>query len=210
MNSSLPDVTWMLCRYSITSTQLLLRTRYVNIPHLTISVLTSYRPDVAHRIRYESSKVVSLYSQFIASRLSTPEKDWITLFGGPKEEIPVVRGPEPAEEAKKTEEPGKAEDGDRQTSTLVASAPGATASLRGYLPNMIKPGARDDETASIASRRSLRRRATMDIFGFRVPPTTHTSAPPVPGTATLAATTIAPTQLSPGRCGRCTVVLLSL
>ena len=149
------------------------------------------------------AKVVSLYPESIAGRLSIPEKDWIVLFGGPREEIPVTHEPESSEGVTTTEEPPKAEGGDQPTSALAAPAPGATASFRGYLPNLIRPTVKDDDTASIGSRRSLRRRMTTDIFEtLGVSSTTNSSgAPPVTSAPTPVPTTNVPTQLSPGRCG---------
>jgi len=140
-----------------------------------------------------------LYPESIAGRLSTPEKDWVILFGGPKEEIPVVSEPKPSEETTTTEEPQKVESGDQPASTSTGPV-GATASLRGYLPNLIRPTVKDDDTASISSRRGIRRRMTMDIFETLgvSSATNNSSAPPVPNTPTPVPTTSAPTQLSPG------------
>ena len=39
------------------------------------------------------SKVVLLYPESIAGRLSTPELDWIVLFGGPSEGTPAIAEP---------------------------------------------------------------------------------------------------------------------
>ena len=142
--------------------------------------------------------VVSLYPESIAGRLSTLEKDWITLFGGPKEDIPAIQESISLEEAKVTEEPQKSEGGDQPTSTSTSTAPpsGATPTLRGYLPQLMRSAAKDDDTASIASRRSVRRRVTMDIFetfGIQSAPS-NTTAQPITNNPTATA----PTQLSPG------------
>ena len=159
--------------------------------------------DIFIELDTNPSKVVSLYPESIAGRLSTPEKDWIALFGGPKEDTPAIREPEPSEEVATTEEPQKIEGGNQPTPTLTPPASGATASLRGYLPNLIRPSVKDDDTASISSRRSIRRRVTMDIFETLGVSSTanNSSAPPVTNTTTPAPTTNAPTQLSPGRRG---------
>jgi hypothetical protein len=157
--------------------------------------------DIFIELDTNPSKVVSLYPESIAGRLSTLEKDWIGLFGGPKEEIPVIHEsePPPSEGETTAEEPQKAEGGDLSTSTSTAPAPGATTSLRGYLPNLIRPTVKDDDTASITSRRGVRRRVTMDIFGISSA-TNDSSAPPVPSVTTPAPAANVPTQPSPGRC----------
>jgi hypothetical protein len=157
--------------------------------------------DIFIELDTNPARVVSLYPESIAGRLSTPEKDWIVLFGGPKEEVPVIQEPEPSEDVKTTEEPQNAEGGDQLTSTSVSAAPasGAAASLKGYLPNLIRSAAKDDDTASIASRRSMRRRVTMDIFEtFGIPSATNNTS--ATGAPTSAPTAAAPTQLSPGTC----------
>lgn len=158
--------------------------------------------DIFIELDTNPSKVVSLYPESIAGRLSAPEKDWIVLFGGPREEILITHEPEPSEEAITMEEPPKAEGGDQPTSTSAAPVQGAATSFRGYLPSLIRPTVKDDDTASIASRRSLRRRMTTDIFEtLGVSSTTNNSgAPLVTGAITPAPATNAPTQLSPGRC----------
>ena len=130
-------------------------------------------------------------------------KDWIVLFGGPREKAPTITEPEPLQGTAMTEEPQRAGSGDQPTSTSVSTAPpsGATASLRGYLPNLMRPTVKDDDTASITSRRSIRRRVTMDIFEtFGVSgATNNSSAPPVTSVPTPPPTTNVSTQLSPGR-----------
>ena len=160
--------------------------------------------DIFIELDTNPSKVVSLYPESIAGRLSTPEKDWIVLFGGPREEIHITDEPEPLEVATTIEEPPKAGGGGQPTMASTAVALGAAASFRGYLPNLIRPTVKDDDTASIASRRSLRRRMTTEIFEtLGVSSTTNSSgAPPVTVTTTPAPTTNASAQLSPGRCGK--------
>jgi len=156
--------------------------------------------DIFIELDTNPSKVVSLYPESIAGRLSTPEQDWILLFGGPREGIPVAQEPEPPEGPTTTEEPQKTEGGDQPTATSTVPAPSATASLRGYLPNLIRPSVKDDDTSSIASRRSIRRRVTMDIFETLgvSSATNNSNAPPVASAITPAPTANAPTQLSPG------------
>lgn len=157
--------------------------------------------DIFIELDTNPAQVVSLYPESIAGRLSTPENDWVVLFGGPKEEIPVIQEQQSPEEAK-SEDPQKNDGEDQQTSTSTSTAPasGATASLRGYLPNLMRSAVKDDDTASIASRRSVRRRVTMDLFEtFGIQSTANnTSAQPVAGTPTYAPTIIATTGLSPG------------
>ena len=147
--------------------------------------------------------MVSLYPESIAGRLSTPENDWNFLFGGPREETPTVVEPKPSEGTATGEEPQKAESVGQPISTPVSTvpAPGATTSFRGYLPNLMRPTAKDDDTASIASRRSVRRRVTMDIFEtFGVSSATNNpGAPPVTSAPTPVPTKNVSTQLSPGR-----------
>lgn len=160
--------------------------------------------DIFIELDANPSKVVSLYPESIAGRLSTPEKDWIVLFGGPEEEVLVTSEPTLSEGAATVaEEPQKAESGDQPTSISTLNAPvsGATASLRGYLPSLMRPAAKDDDTASVASRRSARRRVTTDIFEtFGVSSATNnSSAPQVTSAPTSTPTTNVPTQLSPGR-----------
>ena len=158
--------------------------------------------DIFIELDTNPAQVVSLYPESIAGRLSTPERDWITLFGGPKEEIPVIREPEPLEEPEATGEPREVRGEDQQALPSTAPSPGATPSLRGYLPNLMRSAAKDDDTASIASRRSVRKRMTMDIFEtFGIPSvSSSTSAATVASAPPLAPTTTAETQLSPGRC----------
>ncbi|KAF9647158.1 hypothetical protein BDM02DRAFT_3170498 [Thelephora ganbajun] len=159
--------------------------------------------DIFIELDINPSKVVSLYPESIAGRLSTPEEDWVVLFGGPKEEIPVLQEPKPSEGVTATEEPQKAEGGDQpdstSTSTSTAPAPGATPSLRGYLPNLIRSSVKDDDTASVTSRRSIRRRVTVDIFEtFGVSSVTNnSSAPSVTNTPTPAPAANAPIHPSP-------------
>lgn len=142
-----------------------------------------------------------LYPESIAGRLSTPEEDWIVLFGGPSEGTPAIAEPKSSEVTATAEEPQKTESGDQQASTSAptAPAPGATVSLRGYLPNLMR--AKDDDTASISSRRSARRRMTMEIFEtFGVSSAINNSgAPPVTSVPSPAPATNVSTQLSPGR-----------
>lgn len=160
--------------------------------------------DIFIELDTNPAHVVSLYPEPIAGRLSTSEKDWIVLFGGPREEVLVIQESEPSEEVKTTEEPQKADGGDKPTSTSASATltPGATPSLKAYLPNLIRAAAaKDDDTASIASRRSVRRRVTMDIFEtFGIPSATNTTSST--SAPTLAPTTTASTQLSPGTCPR--------
>ena len=87
------------------------------------------------------------------------------------------------------------------TPASTVPGPGATTSLRGYLPNLMRSTAKDDDTASIASRRSVRRRVTMDIFEtFGVSSAANNSgAPPVTSVPTPVPTKSVSTQLSPGR-----------
>lgn len=159
--------------------------------------------DIFIELDTNPAQVVSLYPESIAGRLSTSEQDWIALFGGPKEEIPVIPERKSSEEVNTTEEHQKTEGGDQQalTSTSAAPALGPTASLKGYLPNLMRSAAKDDDTASISSRRSVRRKVTMDIFEtFGVQSATNnTNTQPVTSTPTHAPTTTAPAQLSPGR-----------
>lgn len=169
--------------------------------------------DIFIELDANPSKVVSLYPESIAGRLSIPEKDWIVLFGGPKEEVQVTSEPTPSEEAATTaEEPQKAESGDPPTSISTLNAPvsGATTSLRGYLPSLMRPTTKDDDTASVASRRSARRRVTTDLFEtFGVSNATNNSnAPQVTNAPASAPTTNVPAQLSPGRCRSSTYLLL--
>jgi len=107
--------------------------------------------DIFIELDTNPSNVVSLYPESIAGRLSTPEKDWVVLFGGPKEEIPAIHEPA-GDDVTTTEEPQKPEGGDQPTPAPTASALGAAGSLRGYLPNLIRPTMKDDDTASNASR----------------------------------------------------------
>lgn len=161
--------------------------------------------DIFIELDTNPSKVVSLYPESIAGRLSAPEEDWIGLFGGPKGEVLVSSEPKPSE-GTTAEEPQKAASGDQPTSTSTSAAPalGATATLRGYLPSLIRQSAKDDDTASITSRRSVRRRVTMDIFETLgvSGATNNSSIPPVTSAPAPAPTTTTSTQLSPGMCGR--------
>ena len=158
--------------------------------------------DIFIELDTNPAHVVSLYPDSIAGRLSTPEKDWIVLFGGPREDIPIAQEPEPSEEVKVTEEPQKAEDPEQlpPTSTSAAPTQGATPSLKGYLPTLMRSAAKDDDTASIASRRSMRRRVTMDIFEtFGIPSTTsNPNASQVAGAPAPAPTATVSAQLSAG------------
>ena len=169
--------------------------------------------DIFIELDANPSKVVSLYPESIAGRLCTPERDWIVLFGGPKEDVLVSSEPIPSEGAATTaEEPQKAESGDPPTSASTLNAPvsGATVSLRGYLPNLMRSTAKDDDTASVTSRRSARRRVTTDLFeSFGVSSAANNpSAPQVTSAPTSAPTTNVSTQLSPGKCRSSTHLLL--
>jgi len=170
-----------------------------------VSLFKHGKHDVAIDIFIEldtnPSKVVSLYPGSIAGRLSTPDENWIVLFGGLREDTPTITEPKPSEGTVATEEPQKAKSGEQpiSTSASTAPAPDATASLRGYLPNLMRQ--KDDDTASITSRRGTRRRRTVEIFEtFGVSSSTsNSSVPPLASAPTPAPTTDASTQLLPGR-----------
>ncbi|EIW83909.1 rab guanyl-nucleotide exchange factor [Coniophora puteana RWD-64-598 SS2] len=101
------------------------------------------------------AKVVALYPESVAGRLSVPQDEWIPLFGGPS-------NPKPAEndDAKSTNstDTGNANGGKEKSLTAALErSPSPTGSLRAkskstfasLLPSMAK----DDDTASISGRR---------------------------------------------------------
>ncbi|EMD34098.1 hypothetical protein CERSUDRAFT_141580 [Gelatoporia subvermispora B] len=107
------------------------------------------------------AKVVALYPESIAGRLSVPKDQWIPLFGGPAKPPAPAPAPAPVEEAEKPDE----QQGTPTSSEGPARVPSPKGSIRGALKTgleaVVAAAHRDDETASI---RSVRRPKKPDEF----------------------------------------------
>lgn len=99
------------------------------------------------------AKVVALYPESIAGRLSVPQDEWISLFGGPAK----VAESKPSSVHKGNEQ----EEGPSAAAEVPPRQPSPKDSIAGVLKtgleNIIAPAAaKDDETASVIGRRKER------------------------------------------------------
>ncbi|KAI0787910.1 hypothetical protein C8Q74DRAFT_1366714 [Fomes fomentarius] len=105
------------------------------------------------------AKVVALYPESIAGRLSVPQDEWIPLFGGPKPGKPEQQSTPPTASASTTDVPST------QEAETPPRAPTPQGSIRGLLLKSglegLVSGAKDDDAASI---RSVRRPPKPDNF----------------------------------------------
>ena len=113
------------------------------------------------------AKVVALYPEIVAGRLSVPQDQWIPLYEGPSRDHPRTQN-----ENEPTSEHGKSGDGDTEDNSSDQ------ASSRGRSPppkerkkmksplDAIRPSPqKDSDSASIASTRKLRPNGMFyDIF----------------------------------------------
>lgn len=98
------------------------------------------------------AKIIALYPENIAGRLSVPPHEWIPLFGGPKPPSPPASPPPPNE-------------GDREETPSQTVASPRDSSPKGSVRGTVKSGvdavksaaAKDDDAASIRSVGSRRK-----------------------------------------------------
>lgn len=99
------------------------------------------------------AKVVALYPESIAGRLSVPQEEWIPLFGGPREALEPISGSSPQVASNKTLTGAETSD----SSQPPPRPPSPVASVRDIiktgLESIVSAVKNDDETASIRSKR---------------------------------------------------------
>ncbi|TBU49828.1 hypothetical protein BD309DRAFT_850781 [Dichomitus squalens] len=110
------------------------------------------------------AKVVALYPESIAGRLSVPQDEWIPLYGGPKpkKREQFASPPEPAAKAEDPQKPDQ--EGASSSVGSPPRAPTPQGSIRGVLKTGLEglvSAAKDDDAASI---RSVRRPPRPDNF----------------------------------------------
>lgn len=119
------------------------------------------------------AKVVALYPESIAGRLSVAQDEWIPLFGGPKPGKPEQQSTPPTASASTTDVPST------QEAETPPRAPTPQGSIRGMLLKSglegLVSGAKDDDAASI---RSVRRPPKPGPFAHPARMITLPHAPP--------------------------------
>lgn len=108
------------------------------------------------------AKVVALYPEIVAGRLSVPQERWISLFGGPEpapQQAPAATDSPPSPSSSKSSDAGKENLSKAPIATseiLENLVQSGTGTLRGRLRGfgaLIGQAAKDDDTASIHSTR---------------------------------------------------------
>ncbi|KAF5327421.1 hypothetical protein D9619_004692 [Psilocybe cf. subviscida] len=117
---------------------------------------------------FNPAKVVALYPEAVAGRLSVPQEAWIQLYGGPAPLTEGDAGPEEGTSDGHTEEkPGspEAQTGHERTTTgdvldnIVSATGSVSGRLRkaglGGLGKFMHTGPKDDDTASITAKKKV-------------------------------------------------------
>ncbi len=99
------------------------------------------------------AKVVALYPESIAGRLSVPQEEWIPLFGGPRKSLKSESAP--VSQGATDETPAEAEDSDAGLPPPRPPSPVGSVreAIRTGLETIVSAVSNDDETASVRSKR---------------------------------------------------------
>ncbi|PPR05963.1 hypothetical protein CVT24_004627 [Panaeolus cyanescens] len=109
--------------------------------------------DTFIELDFNPAKVVALYPESVAGRLSVPRERWIPLYGGPEPEE------ERAPSSDNASEEGKSSSHEKSATeifdSIVTSTTGSIGGRlrKGGLGMLIPGGAKDDDTASITARK---------------------------------------------------------
>lgn len=112
--------------------------------------------DTFNELDVNPAKVVALYPESVAGRLSTPHESWISLFGGPK---PVTDDSSSLSSSDTDKEKDKLSQGKSATDLIDSLASGASGSIRDRLRTglgvFMPAGHKDDDGASIISSQKM-------------------------------------------------------
>ncbi|KAH6909213.1 rab guanyl-nucleotide exchange factor [Coprinopsis sp. MPI-PUGE-AT-0042] len=114
--------------------------------------------DTFIELDFNPAKVVALYPETISGRLAVSQERWIPLYGGPER---AATNPQPEAEDSQSVASNHSGSQDVEEKESPAEVPLTAGSLRNRMPfktafgSLIPGGAKDDDTASIMSKRKV-------------------------------------------------------